>query len=119
MQITHAVEDIGRQMGMEIRLNHAGLCTLNVGKHGSLFLERREDRLAISLARKITGDAAKALERGLGLCHPKNSPMTSFRVGLFRDNTVVVLCCLAPHHIRAGMHEQVLPYLFEQMAKIV
>lgn len=119
MQVTNAVEAMGKQMGVEIRLDPDGVCALNVGEDGSLFLEQRENRLGVSLARKIAGDPMPALTRGLELCHPRNSPMAGLRVGLFREDTVVALCCLGPHHIRAGMHEQVLPYLFNLMEKIV
>jgi len=119
MEITQAVEAMGQQMGIGIRLDHAGVCTLNAGEDSSLFLERRKDKLAVSLARKTTGDVMPALMRGLELCHPKNSPMMGLRVGMFRGDTVVALCCLSSHHLRSGMHEQVIPYLFNLMDKIV
>lgn len=118
MHITNAVDALGKQMGIELRLNDDGVCTLNIGDQDSLFLERKEDVLAASLARKIKGDVIPTLEKGFELCHPRNEPRLGLRIGLFREDTVVVICRLEKHHINAGMTEQVLPYLMEVMNKI-
>lgn len=118
MHIINAVASMGKQIGIDMRLNQDGLCTMNVGSTGSLFLERRDDVLAISLAQKMPGNIMGALEKGLGLCHLDNDPQMGLRVGLFRDDTLVATCCLKAHHISAGMHEQVIPYLFDVMKQL-
>ncbi|MBI9091380.1 MAG: hypothetical protein JEZ12_19385 [Desulfobacterium sp.] len=118
MHIINAVAALGRQMGIEIKLNDDGVCSLNIGETDSLFLERREDVLAVSMARKINGDVMPCLEQGLELCHLKNSPRHGLRIALFREDTLVAICKLEKHHIDAGMVEQILPYLFEVMNKI-
>lgn len=118
MHIINAVDALGRQMGVGIKLNDNGVCSLNVGETDSLFLERNEDALAISLARKINGDVISSLEQGLELCHLKNDPRHGLRIALFREDTLVAICKLEKHHINAGMVEQILPYLFEVMNKI-
>lgn len=118
MHIINAVTAIGREIGIDLQLNDNGVCTLNVGESGSLFLERKDDILAVSLAQKIAGDPLPCLERGLGLCHLKNDPRMGLRVALFRNDTVVCICKLEKHHISAGMADQVLSYLFDTMKKI-
>ncbi|MCK5098429.1 MAG: hypothetical protein KAR45_10025 [Desulfobacteraceae bacterium] len=118
MHIINAVSALGRQMDIDIRLNDDGLCSLNIGDTDSLFLERKEDILAISLARKVKGDVMHSLEQGLELCHLKNNPRYGIRIALFREDTIVVISKLEKHHINAGMVEQILPYLLEVMNKI-
>ena len=118
MHIINAVEALGRQMGIGIKLNDDGVCSLNIGETDSLFIERKEEILAISLARKINGDIMSCLEQGLELCHLKNDPRHGLRIALFREDTLVAICKLEKHHINAGMVEQILPYLFEVMNRI-
>ncbi|MDY0220899.1 MAG: hypothetical protein RBR67_07165 [Desulfobacterium sp.] len=118
MHIVKAVADIGEQMGMDLKLNPDGICTLNLGETDSLFLERRGDVLAISLARRVDKDLISCLERGLELCHLKNEPRHGLRISLFRDNALVATSKLERYHMDAGMTEQILPYLFEVMNKI-
>lgn len=115
MHIIKAVTDLGRQMGIELKLNPDGVCTLNIGDTDSLFLERRDEVLAISLARRVDKDQISCLERGLELCHLKNEPRHGLRISLFRENTLVATSKLERHHMDAGMTEQILPYLFEVM----
>lgn len=118
MYIINAVSALGRQMGIDLRLNEKGLCSLNIGDTDSLFLERKEDILAISLARKLDHDVMNSLEQGLIQCHLKNNPRYGIRCALFREDTIVIISKLEKHHINAGMVEQILPYLIEVMNKI-
>lgn len=118
MHIINAMETIGKQLGLELKLDDNGVCSLNVGDTGSLFIERSLDTLAVSFAKKMSGDIQPCLERGLELCHLKNEPRLGLRVGMFRDDTIVAICKLEKHHIHAGMVDQILPYLFEVMEKI-
>lgn len=118
MHIINAVAALGQQMGIDLKLNPEGVCSLNIGKTDSLFLERKDDTLAISLARKINKEIIQCLERGLELCHLKNDPRHGLRVALFRNDTIVAILKLERHHINAGMTEQILPYLFDVMNKI-
>jgi type III secretion system chaperone SycN len=118
MHIINAVETLGKQMNIDIKLNDDGVCSLNVGEADSLFMERKDDVLAISLARKVQGDIMPVLEMGLELCHLKNDPRLGLRIALFREDTIVAICKLEKHHINAGMVEQILPYLFEVVNKI-
>lgn len=118
MHITNAVKTLGKHMGIDLQLNDDGVCSLNIGDTDSLFLERREDVLAISLARKVNTNIIPCLERGLELCNLKNEPRFGLRIALFREDTIVAICKFEKHHINAGMAEQVLPYLMEIMDKI-
>ena len=119
MHIISAVEALGKQMGVPLKLNDDGCASLNVGDQGSLFIERSQDTMAVSFARKLDMDVLPCLERGLELCRLKNEPRLGLRVGLFRNDTIVVVCKLEKHHINAGMTGQILPYLFETMEKII
>lgn len=120
MHIVNAVKELGRQMGIDkLALDDNGCLTLNVGEDGSLFLERREDALAVSFARSCRTDVAQALKKGLELCHLKNNPGYNLRVALFREDIIVCISRLEKHHINAGMLNDTVPYLFEAMKKIL
>ena len=119
MHIRNAVDDLGRQMGLDnLELNENGLCTLNVGESGALFLERREDALLVSFARKSEGRVLEALSQGLTLCHPDAEPRFGLRVGLLRENVLVAASRLEKHQIMAGHLAQAVPYLFETLDKM-
>ncbi|WP_028588035.1 CesT family type III secretion system chaperone [Desulfocurvus vexinensis] len=118
MHIRKAVDDLGRQLGLDgLELDANGLCTLNVGEGGSLFLERHGEALLVSLARRVAGHVPEALARGLALCHESAQPRHGLRVGLLRDNVLVACARLERHHLAAGHLAQTVPYLFETLDK--
>jgi type III secretion system chaperone SycN len=118
MHIRKAVDDLGRQLGLGgLDLDANGLCTLNVGDRGSLFLERHDDALLVSMARRVAGHVPEALTRGLALCHESAQPRHGLRVGLLRDDVLVVCARLEKHQIGAGHLTQVVPYLLETLDK--
>ena len=119
MHIINAVEIMGRQVGIEFSLNDEGVASLNMGENNSLFFERREDTMVVSLARKLSGDPMSALERGFEKCAPENDPRMGLRVALFREDTLVVISKLEKYHLNAGMADQILPYLVGVMDEIV
>jgi len=119
MHIRNAVDDLGRQLGLErLEINENGLLTLNVGETSALFLERVEDALLVSLARTTQGRVMEVLTQGLALCHPDAEPRYGLRVGLMRENVVVASSRLEKHQITAGQLAQAVPYLFETLDKI-
>lgn len=120
MHIVNAVDAFGRQMGINgLSLDEKGCLTLNIGEDGSLFLERKEDTLVVSFAKKAGPRVSEALKRGFELCHFKNEPRYNLRVGLFREDIIVCISKLEKHHVNAGMLNEAVPYLFEVMEKIL
>ncbi|WP_461211038.1 CesT family type III secretion system chaperone [Desulfocurvus sp. DL9XJH121] len=119
MHIRTAVDELGRQLGLAgLELDTNGLCTLNVGESGALFLERRDDALLVSLARRTEGHVPSVLAQGLSLCHPDSEPRFGLRVGLLRENVLVAMTRLEKHHLGAGHLTQAVPYLFETLDKM-
>lgn len=119
MHIRDAVDDLGRQLGLDrLELNANGLCTLNVGERNALFLERRDDALLVSFARRSDGRIGDALAQGLALCHPDAEPRFGLRVGVLREDVLVAMSRLEKHQITAGQLAQAVPYLLETLDKM-